>query len=53
MEEKYIVKNRERFILISSPIDCKLGRWYKAATNIHDIYLHVIKLKLAKKTQVG
>jgi hypothetical protein len=39
MDEIYIVKNKDRFILISTPIDWKLGRWYTAATKIQAMYL--------------
>lgn len=39
MEDTYIVKNKDKFILKSTPIDWKLGRWYRAATKIQAMYL--------------
>jgi hypothetical protein len=38
-EEKYIVKKSERFMRISTPIDWKLGRWYRDAKQIQATYL--------------
>jgi len=38
-EEKYIVRKSERFMRISTPIDWKLGRWYRDAKQIQAIYL--------------
>ena len=39
IEETHMVRNKDRFILMSMPIDWKLGRWYTAATKIQAIYL--------------
>ena len=38
-EEKYIVRKSERFMRISTPIDWKLGRWYRDAKQIQATYL--------------
>lgn len=43
----YIVINKDRFILMSTPIDWKLGRWYNDATKIQPTYL---KCEFKKKT---
>lgn len=39
IDETYIVRNKDKFILMSTPIDWKLGRWYRAATKIQATYL--------------
>lgn len=36
-----MMRNRETFMRKSRPIDCKLGKWYKAAVKIHAMYLIV------------
>ena len=38
-EEKYIIRKSERFMRISTPIDWKLGRWYRDAKQIQATYL--------------
>jgi len=38
-KEKYIVRKSERFMRISTPIDWKLGRWYRDAKQIQATYL--------------
>lgn len=39
-EARNKVKNSDKFILMSTPIEWKLGRWYNAAINSQATYLH-------------
>ena len=49
-EARNKVKNRDRFIRMSTPMDWKLGRWYTAAIKSHPTYLQAIQFNDVRLT---